>query len=411
MIGEPTVSDRGPAKHFHGRKAISEDFKKLLDKAHHNKDGTIFLIQGAPGAGKTALLAECAKRAKEKGWKTAHISTRALHDPSALAKDLGVPYETQITKSKSTGFSVVFSIVGGRKARERTQVYSGKDIGDILRAESGERGLLLVLDEAQRLDIVTDNTLRDLTGETLKVIHNGEIGGPVVLLAGGLGTSEMVFEELGISRFGGGCLVRLGRLSAASEQAVIRDWLEKDGGAQGDMTLWIEAIARESYGWPQHIMAFVSPATQWLRENGGELSPAGLAYMTGAGQQRKEAYYAGRVGVLGKRARIALAQLLRQQEGERVLDEWDILAAFEKYRMRTAPEDVLEIMLHKGVLVKTHTGDYRVPIPSMEDWLVAHYGQPDQALPPPQQTLPRSGGRAGDLERARLPRRDDGWER
>ena len=113
------ISDRGPAKHFHGRKAILAEVDALLNDARLDKNGTIFLIQGAPGAGKTALLAECAKRAKEKGWKTAHISTRALHDPSALAKDLGVPYETQITQSKSAELSLGGSVAGGKKGRER----------------------------------------------------------------------------------------------------------------------------------------------------------------------------------------------------------------------------------------------------------------------------------------------------
>ena len=51
--------DRGPAKYFHGRKQILHDFNELVERATQADSGTTFLIQGAPGAGKTALLYEC----------------------------------------------------------------------------------------------------------------------------------------------------------------------------------------------------------------------------------------------------------------------------------------------------------------------------------------------------------------
>ena len=119
-MAEPRrISDRGPAKYFHGRGAILEEVDALLDDARSHRDGTIFLIQGAPGAGKTALLAECVKRASEKGWKTASISTRALHDPSSLAKHLAVPYETQVTRTRTTQASARVPGVGAYRGAFR----------------------------------------------------------------------------------------------------------------------------------------------------------------------------------------------------------------------------------------------------------------------------------------------------
>jgi len=53
------TDDRGHARYFHGRQGVLAGFTRVLRRAI-NKDfkgnGTIFLIQGTPGAGKTALL-------------------------------------------------------------------------------------------------------------------------------------------------------------------------------------------------------------------------------------------------------------------------------------------------------------------------------------------------------------------
>ena len=84
------VPDRGPAKYFHGRKQILNDFGKVLDYSTQNKRGTIFLIQGAPGAGKTALLSECEKIAERKRWKVANIPVRAIWSVAELRQTLGM---------------------------------------------------------------------------------------------------------------------------------------------------------------------------------------------------------------------------------------------------------------------------------------------------------------------------------
>jgi len=62
--------DRGRARHFHGRKSILSNFSRVLQYAvskNLESNGTIFLIQGAPGAGKTALLYKCRELAKAGG--------------------------------------------------------------------------------------------------------------------------------------------------------------------------------------------------------------------------------------------------------------------------------------------------------------------------------------------------------
>lgn len=87
------VDDRGPAKYFHGRRQILRDFANQCQRAAAHS-GSTFLIQGAPGVGKTALLTECAKRASASGWQTIEVFQNAFWDPYALRNALW-PHRTR----------------------------------------------------------------------------------------------------------------------------------------------------------------------------------------------------------------------------------------------------------------------------------------------------------------------------
>ena len=70
--------DRGPAKYFHGRKQILEDFSELVARADQTKPCITFLIQELPEVGKSGFLHECAKQAKSAKWKIVNIDPPAL---------------------------------------------------------------------------------------------------------------------------------------------------------------------------------------------------------------------------------------------------------------------------------------------------------------------------------------------
>ncbi len=97
-----------------------------------------------------------------------------------------------------------------------------------------------------------------------------------MLVAAGLGGSTEAFRQVGVSRFDGGRKIELGTLEREATRAVIRDRLVNDGGVDMDTTEWEEKIAQQTYGWPQHIMAYVWPAIRYLKENDGPMSAKGL---------------------------------------------------------------------------------------------------------------------------------------
>ncbi len=359
------VDDRGPAQYFHGRERVRIRFANLCAQAREQRGGTIFLIQGAPGAGKTALLHKLAEEAKSERWNVARIHPRALHDPARMAECLGLSY-TPLTQ-KHWGIDLKVVIAG--KTREVRGVSTASQV--LRQASTPERGVVLLLDESQNILGLAEGPHELDANSTLNAIHNGELNRPVILLAGGLSTSEAVFGRLGISRFRAGNRVNLGRLSPPSERSVIHDWLVKDGGAAGDVTPWIDTIAGKTDGWPQHIVSFTQPAAHVLRHRNGIMTQNGLAWVLEQGEVKKDDYYTGRVVGIARKHRIALSQILQGREA--TLEEDEVLELLGETTAPHKVQEVFDTILHKGVLAWTPEGALAVPIPSMEDWLVRTY--------------------------------------
>jgi len=128
------TGDRGRALHFHGRKEILENFLTELRLATNKnvvESGTIILIQGSQGAGKTALLHQFRDLAAAGGpevggqkWRVVRIGKNALHDPGALMGDANEIYKseerTEWGGRAEVGFRGFFS--GGGHAQDLSPV-------------------------------------------------------------------------------------------------------------------------------------------------------------------------------------------------------------------------------------------------------------------------------------------------
>lgn len=378
----PFASDRGVAKYFHGRKNILQKFTDQMREAKRTGGGTIFLVQAAPGAGKTALLAECRRIAELAKWETAEINSSDLWDTNTLLESLD-----QETKQKEGGWSghleegVDVPGVGSMKAGggyKSKKIDTPRTTLDVLK--DGKEALLLILDEAQCLaeDIPPHpSDRRTRTRVLLDNIHNGKVKRPVILLAGGLGFTESVFESLAVSRIEGDAFIGLGPLSEASTRLVIKDWLVNEGGAEGNPNPWIDKISPETHGWPQHILAYMKPAIRYLGANVGKMTPTGLKDVLEEGRERRVQYYTRRAKGLTRMQREAIARFLFTiPEGERFARE-DLVAVLKEDLGSEAKADaIFDKAFRKGILDE-RDGEYIVPIPSMHNWFLDEYG-PDR---------------------------------
>ena len=372
--------DRGRAKYFRGRTREIEAFRDLCLKSRKNRDGSIFLIQGAPGAGKTALLHRCADlmgNGKDR-WRTAFIAWSALHNPRTLARDLDISYATKTTKRNEAigeGEESASVEISGQFPWGHERELSGLAVSEIIRKAARRRGLILVLDEIQGLRRLADSSsaVAAATAECLDQIHNGRIGAPVVLLAGGLGTSERVLSALEISRFRANCLHQLAPLEPEEARSVIRDWLVKDGGAastDAQLAHWIDVLAAECHGWPQHLQIYAQPAAAWVQNNKGVLTGDIPEQVLALARRFRSEYYHQRASVLNWQDRSVLADFLAQKDPSDPMLENDLIAAFSRDRSSEEARKVFDGLVRKGVVAETPDGRYRIPVPSMRRWLV-----------------------------------------
>ena len=362
------LSTRGPAKHFHGRKKILRTFGGLLGYSTQNIWGTIFLIQGAPGVGRTALFHECVELAKSAKWKIVKINPSALWNPDDLVrclegKNLNIEHGSEHTEVSDIGQTEISA-----------KRWSPMAVEILLQEEKVP--LLLTLEDAQilgRRDLIPPDQIHTIVN-VLKVIHNGELTNPVVLLSTGLWMAVDAFEELAISRFANGCLVELGALEEEVERAVLHDWLTKDGGVTEDPTPWIDAIAQETHGWPQHILLYVESALNQLRVDKGVMTAEGLHAVLEAGSEAIPRFHEYLIQDFSSKECRSLAKLFANIPlGESWGSNHIIRFLEEEYGSEKA-KDIFQQTLQKGILYRRR-GDYTIPIPSFQTWLVSKYGR------------------------------------
>ena len=366
------IEDRDKARYgFHGRQDIIREFVEILEEAVEDRDGGILIFQGPPGVGKTTLLLELSRIAKEElDWEVVDISPTVFADASQLADAAGL--NTAVNEQRSSQGEAVGGI-----GMEQSRAFDNPS--QVLRsiAQPG-KGTLLVMDEAQRIDQILCMGVEQEMDATnaLRLILSGRCGGPVLLLAGGLGLTENAFREMGIERLHGGSVTNLNQVSDKSARKIIEAGLSKGAKVRASSrgyTELVEEVVKRSLGWPQHLVSYGAAAVEVMREYGRRgLPPDVRKRILERGDELREEYYSRTASSLERWECAVLGHLVRHS-GDK--NKWDslILKQIDNalQERNDNPLPLRERALASGVLAEVPNEKvYHIPIPLMADWLV-----------------------------------------
>ncbi len=393
-------AEAGREPFFRGRDAEFEVFRSALESLEEGiVGGGTMVFQGAPGAGKSALMQECMEAvrqysAPETPWVAVDMPFENLDSAPAVISAIHRAVRTESERLRAASPDRF-------QAFRRSLAQQGGDLLDALMKrgagafgitvgglpETGKVASGVFLQAAPLLEkfhivVCVDEAQNIPVGSrvqgVMNCLHGNPQGIPLVAAFFGLSDTGDRLRQCGLSRFADERLVDLEPLSVDEAADAIRSAFETYGfaGTAADKAQWVEQLAALTQGWPQHVNRAAVAAARVLRENGGRIEARLLPQALADGKARKDAYYAGRLdaGILEPRIykQIALAAG-DAQDGALSRSELRSLATPELESAAIAFDDFLTNALHAGLLAPSRRlpHHYRIPIPSLGDYLRA----------------------------------------
>ncbi len=297
---------------FVGRNAVLEDISRAAGLAYEKwssgdidaKDpGLTRLVQGAPGAGKTALLRHLQDR-----WQgdpgsghpiAVRVSASALQSPAEMHKRLREQIPTTIM-GKWGGVVVagLVKMVPGRgadalgpAAEAAARTLREKALASVPAA------VVVMVDETQR--VRPDSA----AAATLQNLHEGAFGDiPVLAVFAGLGYLHSYLQQEGIkiSRYSDDrrCVHTLGALKDTECLSLLKGWLAHFGVAAppAEFKRWGDALVRDTHGWPMHTTGFLAALADDLAgfDDPSTIDLANLETVRRVAAEDRAVYYNGR---------------------------------------------------------------------------------------------------------------------
>ena len=390
------VGERDAPVTFVGRSPeIDLAIRQLATWQAGEAHGRTLVIQGAPGAGKTALLGEIARRLpsvlpgatsiyRATPWNR-HSAHSVLH--TLATQMMGVPADALRTTTGTVSSIGVKAVGAARQDRSRSlappALATWDDFATLFASQSDQaKPTLLLVDEIQRIH---DD---DETTDLLYHLHDQTVF-PLVLVCGGLSTSAARLGEVGISRLDETHIVCIDALTAEEAQRSLEESLrilaDDVGSIAGHPDQWARRLAPPTQGWPQHVTCHFRSAAETLLESGRlAFDERNLRSALARADGHVRHYYDRRLEA--SRTDPMIVHAVHAAIGQRVVRRTDAMAIIDAVlpvlgfyvredHNRNFPStgDCVQQMLHAGVIAyatTATTSPLSVPIPSM----AAHIG-------------------------------------
>ena len=411
---------------FSGREREVSAFRAMANALLLGRpSNATMVIEGPPGAGKTALLAQFMEETTSlpaagsgaRRWLPVLLDGALAMSPpeimaavdEAIARRLAQDcVESEGKRGAADAARRLASFLGQKQFANMRSAARGimdrgvSAMGFSIGAKGGskpgtmaeaarQRGadwnrwqVLLLVDEAQGISPKTPNA----DPGALSSIHQGMVSAPITFCAFGLHGTAAALSEVGVSRLSRGRHLLLSSLDKGSARMAVQRCFEQY--EVKNASSWEQAILDRCADWPQHLAAYLDAALTVLRPPASEGDRIGypdpklLPSAISSGDAGRREYYDLRLDSLNagnpRHARFArlLVPELRKEGGAMTADR--IIEVLEGEPLSVPPQEAdafLTASLRSGLL--SHDGPrrrLRMPIPSFGAYLL------DEGVPP-----------------------------
>ncbi len=365
----------GPDPYFVGRESEIAMFVQALEltaaRAGSAGKAETLLIQGPPGAGKTALLEECAALA---GQRPDCAVVRLLPEELCSARGLIEAIDRAVDASAAIRLGRALDQRGWRAGPVGVPPKPARPESMAALMETRAQAwkdqvILLLVDEAQNIPSNSSQARA-----AISYLHGASRKTRILLACYGLGNTQDKLAELGVSRLGRERLTTLRSLAPEQAEESLRRVFSTCGvtGAAGERGRWIKTLASLSLGWPQHLRAIAALALEHLAAHRMNVSASSLDAVAQAGIEARQRYYDQRLSgvALWRPAYREIAEALRRDEAPCL--HFDRIAEIARPHLKRWDEPLRAFIansLRAGVL-GAEDSRYSIPIPSFADHLL-----------------------------------------
>ncbi len=391
-------SERGEPIAFAGREeilgAISEIAHLLKDGA---SEGQTFVIGGAPGAGKTSLVRESARRLQGQGIASVVCpSPSGDGDIDALVWRIAASL-TGIEKEKlrsayrkrfsgSVSVAELGGVSGSYESERKEPTLRSFDDIKLLTNKPLVNPVVVFIDEAQ-------NIRDDSKAAVLVNALHTQFEFPILLVCTGLANTYDRLHQVGLTRPAEDNVFALDVLRREDAQTAVRQALRVIAGTgvarshdgddhdQSKRPALIDAIATASDNWPRHLTCYLRAVCEALiGQSSPDFSALDIDAVLARGNGFRQSYYENRLasselpaGIIAHLYREMNAHPLHRDACEDVLE-----LAIQNQRQtghialqRKFPtgKDAFENALRAGLLTVQGNEPCRIPIPSLETFV------------------------------------------
>ncbi len=401
---KPLVRQAAPA--FVGRQDVLElirDNCRVAMRAIGRNEpaaGLTIVLQGAPGAGKTAVLTHLEKEwdGKKDRPHILPVDQISLEDPETAALEIIRKIDPSKAKDyrqkvvTNTGARICLGGLGAEGSTTRAtdpEAASFSILKEVLPPQDWKQPLCILVDEIQNVGKIHE--------KVLTALHLGTHRLPIVPIYAGLANSTDALAAVGLSRLQIGNVRTLGALAGEEVRSCVKQMLVNcriDLGAGYAVRCLSDWIVERSEGWPQHVRTEAAALFWALGPAKGAIQDIDIDAMTDRAFKYRNESYEARQSTEMANADHLVAAVMKELPADGGLRRSNVLDFIEK-KIASAPDHrswklpkgmdtdlFLDHLIQKGAMQPFDADKLACPIPSLRAWLIDRI-RPEAEKPDP----------------------------